>query len=119
VNDNLIVNATGMRAEESTGRAKLKVLSRDKTMTNSKRTVWNWNPIHKWSENRVRAYLMEKGIPLHPVYNHLKRFSCRMCIYMTNHDRNQVAIHDPEAIEIIHSIEKQIGFTMFMDGPVK
>lgn len=119
VKDDVVVNAMGMRAEESSGRAKLKVLSRDKTMTNSKRTVWNWNAIHRWSEQRVRAYLIEKGIPFHPVYKYLKRFSCRMCIYMTKHDREQVAIHDPEAIEIVHRLEEKTGFTMFMDGSIK
>jgi DNA sulfur modification protein DndC len=118
VKDDEILNAMGMRAEESPGRKKLPMHSINKTMTNKKRIVWQWYPIHKWSEEMVRRYLIDKNIPLHPVYNHLKRFSCRMCIYMTKHDRDQVAIHDPEAIEIIHSIEKQIGFTMFMDGPV-
>jgi 3'-phosphoadenosine 5'-phosphosulfate sulfotransferase (PAPS reductase)/FAD synthetase len=119
VKDTTIINATGMRAEESPGRSKLKVLSRNKSMTNSKRTVWDWNPIHKWSELRVRAYLIEMGIPLHPVYQHLKRFSCRMCIYMSQHDRQMVALHDPEAIEIIGRLEKKINFNMFMDGPVR
>lgn len=119
ITDTTIINATGMRAQESPGRSKLKVLSRNKSMTNSKRTVWEWNAIHKWSEDRVRAYLMEKGIPLHPVYEHLNRFSCRMCIYMSKHDRKQVALHDPEAIEIIDQLEKKINFNMFMDGPVK
>jgi DNA sulfur modification protein DndC len=113
VSDKVIVNAMGMRAEESSGRAKLKVLSRNKSMTNSKRTVWNWHPILYWVEGRVRAYLVEKGIDLHPVYLYLKRFSCRICIYMTEADRQAVAKNDPEAIQIIDEIENEIGFTMF------
>lgn len=119
ISDPLIINCMGMRSEESSGRAKMHKLVRNKTETNSKRTVWNWLPIKDWTEAQIFKYLVERNIPLHPVYKHLRRFSCRVCIYMTDHDVKQVAKHDPEAIEIIERIEKKIGFTIFQRGPIK
>lgn len=119
VKDPLVVNCMGLRADESPARKKKPRLARNKRQCNSKRTIWDWLPIHDWSEARVLAYLEEKGIPLHPVYNYLKRFSCRVCIYMSEHDLRQVAIHDPEAISIISDLEEQTGFTMKADKSVK
>lgn len=119
VKDKKIINCMGMRSSESTGRAKMKALVRNKLETNKVRTVWNYLPIHDWSDEKVFEYLKDKGVPLHPVYQHLRRFSCRICIYMTQHDINQVAKHDPEAINIISNIEEKIGFNFFQKGPIK
>ena len=119
VKDPVIINCMGLRAAESPGRAKKKKLHRNKRETNSKRTVWEWLPIHTWSDTQVFSYLEEKKIPLHPVYKYLKRFSCRVCIFMTKHDLHQVQEHDPAAINIISEIEKKIGFTMFQGGTIE
>ncbi len=119
VKDDVIINCMGIRSEESIGRKKAKTLSRNKSMTNSKRTVWDWNPIKEWTETEVLNYLSGKNIPLHPVYKYLKRFSCRVCIYMSQADVKQVSANDPEAIEIIAKLEEDIGFTMFQSGPIK
>jgi 3'-phosphoadenosine 5'-phosphosulfate sulfotransferase (PAPS reductase)/FAD synthetase len=119
IKDPVVVSAMGLRASESTGRSKLKKLTRIKRETNSRRTVWQWLPIHSWTDAEVFAYLEARGIPLHPVYKHLRRFSCRLCIYMSDHDRRQVAEKDPEAIEIIARIEDKTGFTMFQEGPIR
>ena len=116
VSDPVVVNCMGIRSEESTGRAKAKTLKRNQRETNSVRTVWDWNPIKDWTEAQVFAYLEDRGLPLHPVYKHLRRFSCRMCIYMTQHDREQVQKHDPQAIQIIHDLEQKMGFSFFQDG---
>jgi|APTNR8051073442_1049403.scaffolds.fasta_scaffold00075_77 3'-phosphoadenosine 5'-phosphosulfate sulfotransferase (PAPS reductase)/FAD synthetase len=117
--DPVIVSAMGLRAEESSSRAKLPMLCRDRRETNNRRTVWKWNPILHWKETEVWAYLREREIPTHPVYKHLRRFSCRVCIYMTDHDLRAVAKHDPEAIDLVAQVEDQIGFTMFQRGGVR
>lgn len=118
VKDPVVVSAMGLRAAESCGRAKLPMLSRCGRMTNGNRTLWKWNPIHRWTEAQVLAYLADRGLPLHPVYQHLRRFSCRVCIFMNDHDLRQVKKHDPQAIDIIAGIEDRIGFTMFQRGPI-
>lgn len=119
VADPYIVNCMGMRAQESNGRAKMDKFKQNASMTNSKRTVYDWLPIHSWSEEKIYAYLAEREIPLHPVYQYLRRFSCRLCIYMTKEDVKAVATHDPEAIEIVAALEEKIGFTMFQSGSIK
>lgn len=119
VSDPVIVNCMGIRSEESSGRAKQKRLKRNSRESNSKRTIWDWQPIKDWTETQVLDYLKEKGIPLHPVYGHLRRFSCRMCIFMGQHEIEQVAKHDPQAIEIISRIEEKIGFSFLQSGYLK
>lgn len=110
--DPVVINCIGLRAEESPARAKKKRMVRNGTMTNSKRTVWDWLPILDWTEKDVWQYTQSRMLPTHPVYGHLRRFSCRVCIFMTDHDIKQVAIHDPEAIKIISELEQKINFTM-------
>lgn len=121
--DPVIINCMGIRSEESSNRAKAKKLKRNRRASNSKRTIWDWLPIKDWTEAQVFAYLEAKGIPLHPVYKHLRRFSCRVCIFMSEHELQAVAEHDPEAIRIISDIERKINFHMtaggFLDERIK
>jgi 3'-phosphoadenosine 5'-phosphosulfate sulfotransferase (PAPS reductase)/FAD synthetase len=104
ITDPVVINCMGMRSEEGPARAKKRKLSRDKTQTNSRRTIWNWLPIHDWTEKQVREYLAERNIPLHPVYRFLNRFSCRVCIYMTKRDLTAVSLNDPVAFQRIVDI---------------
>jgi DNA sulfur modification protein DndC len=119
ITDPVVVNCMGLRAEESPARAKKKRLIRNKRETNGVRTVWDWLPIQDWTEKEVLEYLNANDLPLHPVYQWLRRFSCRVCIFMTDHDLRQVQAHDPDAIQTIANIEKKIGFTMFQRGPIE
>jgi len=112
VADPVVINCMGIRAEESPARARKLKLSRDKTMTSSRRTVWNWLPIHGWTEQQVREYLSAREIPLHPVYQYLSRFSCQVCIYMTRRDLAAVKANNPVAFQRIADTETEIGFTM-------
>lgn len=118
VTDPLVINCMGLRSEESSNRKKKKRLTRNKRETNSRRTLWDWLPIKDWTEAQVMEYLAAKGIPLHPVYKHLRRFSCRVCIYMSQHDLQQVQQHDPQAIAIIDQLEQKTVFTMFQAGRI-
>lgn len=119
VKDAVVINCMGMRSEESSSRAKRLKLKRNKSNSNNKRTVWDWLPIKDWSETFVRNYLKERCIPLHPVYQYLNRFSCRVCIFMSDEDLNAVRKHDPEAIQIISKLEKKINFSMKPTGFLK
>lgn len=119
IQDPVVVNCLGMRWEESAGRARLPRLARCKRQSNSKRTIWDWHPVISWSEAHVRKYLTDNDIPLHRVYGYLKRFSCRVCIFMSDQDLQATAKHDPEAIETIAQLEDKIGFTMMQRGPIR
>lgn len=119
VKDRLVINCSGIRSQESSKRKNIAKLKRNKRETNSKRTIWDWCPIKEWSEDQVLAYLAERELPLHPVYQYLRRFSCRLCIFMTLEDLRQVQKHDPEAIQIIHNLEQKIGFSFKPEGYLK
>ncbi len=119
IKDPVVVSAMGLRAEESSARAKKSRLTRNKSMTNSKRTVWDWLPIQEWKEEKVFSYLAEKEIPLHPVYKYLTRFSCQVCIFLGAKELAAVERHNPEAIEKIARVEEEIGFTMKPEGSVR
>ncbi len=123
VKDKVVINCLGLRAEESPARSKKKTLTRNRRTSNSKRTIWEWLPIKDWKEQQVYDFLESKNIPLHPVYKYLRRFSCRVCIYMSEHDLKQVQKNDPEAIQIISTIERDINFSMkhgkFLDEILK
>ncbi len=107
-----IINCMGIRSEESNNRKKMPTISRNGRMSNNTRTVANWNPIKDWTETQVLEFLAARDIPLHPVYKYLRRFSCRVCIFMSDHDLRQVNKFDPEAIRIIADLEQEINFSM-------
>ncbi len=114
-----VVQAIGIRAQESTGRAKQKPLKKNKRMTNSRRTVWDWLPIFDWTEDQVKQYLADKNIPLHPVYDYLPRFSCQVCIFNTPKELAAIRANNPAAFNKIAAMEKKLGFTMNAKGTVQ
>jgi 3'-phosphoadenosine 5'-phosphosulfate sulfotransferase (PAPS reductase)/FAD synthetase len=115
----VIVSTMGLRAQESIGRAKKKCIAQNQRLTVAEREVLDWNPILGWTEDQVLDYLCEREIPIHPVYEHLRRFSCRVCIYMSDHDLQRVRENDPEAIDLLAVLEGKIGFTMFQRGGIQ
>jgi hypothetical protein len=70
-----------------------------------------------WSGIGIREF------PCTPVYipefhcdgtsgGYLRRFSCRVCIFSTDHDLIQIAKHDPIAFARVSDLEQRLGFTM-------
>lgn len=116
----LIINCTGIRAQESSARAKQKPLTRNRSLTlkSKNRHVWNWMPIFRASLTDVLDGLEAANIPLHPVYSYrgnggyLKRLSCRVCIFSTNADICAIHKHDPEAFNAVSALEEKMNFTM-------
>lgn len=114
-----IVSVEGLRAEESPKRAQKPTWEKLDDLSKRGREVWKYLPIQWWKEVFVRFYLEANSIPLHPVYAYLNRFSCRICIYHSKHDTRKVYEHDREAFELVAALEKKIGHTIFMDGPIE
>lgn len=110
--DPVIINCIGIRSEESRERKKRYKLKRNGKLTNSRRTVWDYCPIKDWTVDKVMACLTKNRIPLHPVYQYLKRFSCRVCIFMTIDDLLRVKRYDPDAFQKIALLEREINFSM-------
>lgn len=119
----VIVNCTGIRAEESAARAKQKPWKLDRRLSRAGRVVWQWMPIFEETLTQVLRWHWDNAQPLHPVYvpeyhcdgtkgGWLRRFSCRLCIFATTEDLHAIHTHDREAFEIVAQLEERIGFTM-------
>lgn len=114
----VVINCTGIRAQESAARAKQRPLTRNKKLSIAGRRVWNWMPIFRNSLGEVLGGLEAAGIPLHPVYSYrgnggfLRRLSCRVCIFSTDADLCAIYEHDREAFDAVADLEDRIGFTM-------
>jgi len=107
-----IIHVSGLRADESRIRAGRAPWGINYRLTNGRRTVYEFLPIHNWTAEQVRGYIRAHSLPLHPVYGHLSRLSCRLCIFQTRREIEAIEHYDPEAIEIIESLEEEIGRTM-------
>jgi 3'-phosphoadenosine 5'-phosphosulfate sulfotransferase (PAPS reductase)/FAD synthetase len=119
----VIINCTGIRAEESAARAKQKPWKLNRRLSRAGRVVWEWMPIFDQSLQDVLTWHWYHGQPLHPVYvpeyhcdgttgGWLRRFSCRVCIFATDADLRAIHTHDREAFDIVADLERRIGFTM-------
>ena len=119
----VIVNCTGIRSEESSQRSKQHRWKANKSLSVAGRTVWDWMPIFDETMEEVLSWHWQTETPLHPVYvpgfhrdgttgGYLKRFSCRLCIFATATDLVAIEQNDPEAFELVSSLEQRIGFTM-------
>ncbi len=119
----VIVNCMGMRAEESSQRARQQPWSRDEALSTSGRTVYNWLPIFTETREDVLRWHWTNGVPLHPVYvpeyhrdgtagGYLSRLSCRVCIFASDEDIRRTFAHDREAFGLVSALEEETGFTM-------
>ncbi|CAB4137404.1 CysH 3'-phosphoadenosine 5'-phosphosulfate sulfotransferase (PAPS reductase)/FAD synthetase and related enzymes [uncultured Caudovirales phage] len=72
---------TGERAQESSNRARYKVVEPHRTTTQS-RHVDQYRPVHSWSEAEVWDIMRRHGVVPHPAYQlGYSRLSCRNCIF--------------------------------------
>ena len=118
VKETIIINAMGLRADESRNRASKDHCSFNERLSTKlikgsrKRTAFDWLPIHTWTTDEVISYLADKDIELHPAYSYLPRFSCRLCILMRTQDIVAVYHNDRPAFDMVSDLEQEIGFTM-------
>ncbi len=79
-----ILNCMGLRGQESPARAKKISFEVNKRVSNGKRIVFNWLPLHDWSESEVWARMEAGGLPHHAAYDlGMPRLSCCFCIFAT------------------------------------
>lgn len=105
-----LLNCLGMRAEESSSRAKKPVLSRDAS-TNKSRHVDRWLPIHGWSVERVWQVINESGVPHHPAYDlGMSRLSCRFCVLASRKDLEISARANPGLLAEYIAMEEETGY---------
>lgn len=111
----LVVNCMGMRAEESTGRAKLSVLKRHDRNSVAGREWWDWLPVHEMSECEVFGAIRAAGQkPLWVYAKGMSRASCRFCIMSSEADLRTAAKIAPGPYREMVSVERRLNFTLSM-----
>ena len=88
-----IINVTGVRAEESSARAKQPVSSPEAKLP--KGSI-NWRPIHPFTLQQVWDSIAESGVAAHEAYHIFKssRVSCRFCFLASEADL-MASLSDP------------------------
>lgn len=122
--DKLIVNCMGMRAQESSGRAKLTTFKRSERNSKAGRDWYDWLPIHHLSKDDVFTMIKEAGQQPHPIYAlGMSRFSCVFCIMASEDDLRTAArlaterpelLNDPHLYREYVRLERKTEHVMMM-----
>jgi len=113
----LAINAMGLRAEESSARAKRDVWTLNKTLSKAGRTVHDWNPIHDWATAKVFSVIKQAGQePFHAYAEGNQRLSCVFCIMGCKGDLANGAKQNPALFAKYSELEARTGYTMFATG---
>jgi len=113
----LAINAMGLRAEESSARAKKADWQLNKMMSKAGRKVYDWLPIHHWSGVQVFAKIDAAGQqPFHAYKSGNERLSCMFCIMGCDSDLRNAARQNPELAAKYIDLEERTGYTMFASG---
>jgi 3'-phosphoadenosine 5'-phosphosulfate sulfotransferase (PAPS reductase)/FAD synthetase len=105
----LIVNAMGLRADESPARAKKPSWIFDDSASNGRRDVWTWLPLHAWTEAEVWARIATAGTRSHSAYRRVSRLSCMFCIFSPREALAIAGQENPALLERYVAVEKEIG----------
>lgn len=105
-----ILNCLGIRAEESTARAKKQPFGPDLAASNGRRTVTRWLPIFDWSEAQVWRKIRQSGLPHHEAYDRgMPRLSCVFCVLAGRKELTLAASLQPELAAEYAAVELRIG----------
>lgn len=105
-----ILNAMGLRAQESPARAKRPALELDKRATNGRREVWNWNPILDWTVEEVWDRIKASGVEHHRAYDlGMPRLSCVFCIFAPKAALIRAGYENRELLDEYVAVEERIG----------
>ncbi|AOV18820.1 hypothetical protein BJI67_16405 (plasmid) [Acidihalobacter aeolianus] len=83
-----IINATGIRRQESARRRRMDVSGPMAKLSRKGRTGLAWNPIIEWPLEDVLYAIRQRGLQLHEAYRtyHTTRVSCVFCIMSSHAD---------------------------------
>lgn len=116
----LIVNCMGMRAQESSGRAKLQSFKFNEGNSKAGREWWDWLPIHDWTLDQVLWRIQSAGQQPHAIYAAgMSRFSCCFCIMSSERDLRTAAQLNPALYRRYVELEKKTGQVMLMPSKTK
>lgn len=108
-----IINAMGMRAEESTQRAKRPIYHFNARNSKAGRTWIDWLPIHDLTEDEVFQTIADAGQTPHWAYGEgMSRLSCSFCIMSSLSDLATAARLRPKLLAEYEALEREISHTL-------
>ena len=111
-----ILNCMGLRADESPARAKKVAFQSDKRLTNGKRQVDIWLPIHGWTTKQVWDTIKASGVEHHYAYDKgMPRLSCMFCIFAPKDALVIAGRANPDLLDEYVAVEAKINHT-FRNG---
>jgi 3'-phosphoadenosine 5'-phosphosulfate sulfotransferase (PAPS reductase)/FAD synthetase len=114
-----ILNVFGFRAEESPARAKKPELALNPRASSQERPVWDWLPIHHWTEDQVWHDIRQSGIKHHPAYDlGMSRLSCVFCIFAPKAALMIAGQANPALLDRYCQVEAEIGHDFQHNKPL-
>ena len=108
-----LVNAMGMRAEESPARARKAPWRRNDRMSVAGREVFDWLPVFDLSTADVFRVIRDAGQSPHWAYAAgMTRLSCSFCILASRADLRRAAELRPDLYRAYAELERRIGHTL-------
>ena len=112
-----LVNAMGMRAEESAARAKKTPWKRSDRNSKAGRSWFDWLPVFDLTEAQVFDVIRAAGQSPHPAYAMgMSRLSCVFCIMASRADLRTAARLQPVLYRRYALLEERIGHTLSPTG---
>ena len=112
-----LVNAMGMRAEESPARARKPPWRRNDRMSVAGREVFDWLPVFELSTDDVFRIIRDAGQSPHPAYGMgMSRLSCVFCIMASRADLRTAARQQPALYARYVHLEERIGHALSPSG---
>lgn len=113
----VIISATGVRADESAKRAKAPIAQPQRKLLGKRAGTrgLDWNPILGWTLEDVLAIHKRFDFPLHPAYKDYgsSRVSCAFCILATAKDQTSALGHPHNRLSYVRLCELELvsGFS--------
>jgi 3'-phosphoadenosine 5'-phosphosulfate sulfotransferase (PAPS reductase)/FAD synthetase len=102
----------GFRAEESPARAKKDEYKFNDKLSSLNRSVYDYLPIHDWSEKKVWEMIHKHRLPYHPAYDlGMPRLSCMFCIFAPLEALVIAGRENPALLDEYIAVEERIGHT--------
>ncbi len=107
-----VVNCMGLRAQESSARAKKEIWKAHRENGRAGRTWYEFLPIHSLSTDEVFQTICEAGQQLHYAYEVNDRLSCVFCIMANKQDLIHGATRNPDLYALYCAYEARTGYSM-------
>ena len=108
-----LVNALGLRRDESRDPARRIPWRRNEPMSVAGREVFDWLPVFELTTEDVFRVIAEAGQSPHPVYSFgLTRCSCSFCIFASRSDLRRAAELRPDLYTKYAQLERRIDHTL-------